>query len=87
VGILIGFVVLVLAGLAFAWSLAGLRPDPVTGARSRVRWLPGALIAATLLLCLEIKITYEELYPCLAIADRYCAFTTTQRHNLFAWEF
>ncbi|MDQ2683728.1 MAG: hypothetical protein M3Y37_09405 [Chloroflexota bacterium] len=86
-GILIGSVVLVLARLEFAWSLARLRPDPVTGARSRVRWLPGALIAATLLLCLAIKITYEELYPCLAIADRYCAFTTTHRHNLFGREF
>lgn len=34
---------------------------------------------------LVAKVAYEEAYPCVAVDEKYCDFSSTQHHNLFGW--
>lgn len=50
--------------------------------------LPAAVIVCGVFAAYLIaKVAYEEIYPCVAVDSTYCAYSSTQYHNLFGWEF
>jgi hypothetical protein len=56
------------------------------------RWLvnphlPIVVITGVIAVYLLAKVTYEEIYPCVAVDSKYCDFSSTQYRNLFGWEF
>ena len=77
---------LVLLGACGA-ALGLLLARRCAGARVPLSCLPVLVLSGLLLAYLIAEVAYEEIYPCVAVDDRYCDFASTQYRNLFGWEF